>query len=653
MTFDEPFLTPPDQAYVKMGVKAPGQGWYAFDVLMPQAREGRASRFVMAVWNSTGDQLSPARSPGEPSTPGHPQSQWYKVPRRVPGKSDLKRTSLWNAIAVAQEHGVPMRAMLKDTETRRCSLSNVFEISEVHYEPDGSALWLRLDPISDSNQPAAEQTIVASVLAPANPVADVDVTVRTFSELFASDSWPVALDTYQRGFVWSKDKVRQLADDLLAYQALPDPKPPYYMGTILLHAHADRQHRYVIDGQQRLTALCVLHQHLRSTLPPNCGLSFSPRSAANIQAAAQEFAAAAAGLRADVLDRITFTAIRVTRADLAFTFFDTQNNRGVQLHATDLLKAYHLRAIDLESPVLTEQVQSDCAHRWERLQQGGQVLSHPQERVKVLFDRFLWRARRWSGVHTHESGHDALLLEFQGPNWAQPGPGGQRSIPLYQARSNRRGSALSLRPGGHCELHLQPVSLSPDAADLPFSIRQPIQRGTGFFLFADKYATLLGRLTQEASTDPEILGFRAVLRTMVAANSLFLQEAFLLASLMFADQFGSDRLWSFSLWLEHSLGDVRLRKQQVRQETAQKFFREDARMNVLDVIAGAFHPEQVIAHLRTMPATSYSGDPAETVKGGVHATYKRAVLKYFGRAPSESLDAKASWIAEQLEMVKA
>ena len=493
----------------------------------------------------------------------------------------------------------------------------------------------------------------ATVLPPANPAADVDVTVQTFGELFASDSWPIALDNYQRGFVWNKDKVRQLADDLLAYQALPDPKPPYYMGTILLHAHADRKHRYVIDGQQRLTVLCVLNQHLRSTLPLNCGLSFSPRSAVNIRAAAQEFGTAAAGLRADVLDRITFTVIRVTKADLAFTFFDTQNNRGVQLHATDLLKAYHLRAISPASPSLKEQVQSDCAHRWERLQQGGQVLSHPQERVKVLFDRFLWRARRWSGVHTLESGHDALLLEFQGPDWAQRGPGSQDGIPLYQARSNRRGSALTLRPGGNCELHLQPFALSPDAADLPFSIRQPIHRGTGFFLFADKYAALLARLTQEATADPEILGFRAVLNTMVAANSLFLQEAFLVASLMFADQFGSERLWSFSLWLEHALGDVRLRKQQVRQETAQKFFREDSRMNVLDVIAGAFHSEQVIAHLCAMPATSYGGDSVDTVKGGVHATYKRAALKYFGRSPSESLDAKASWIKEQLAMAKA
>lgn len=649
MTLDEPFLIPPDNAYLRMGVIAPGQGWCAFDVLMPRAREGGARRFVMAVWNSPVERLMPAKSIGEPSFGKEQPTHWYKVPRSAAGKSELKRTALWNAIAIAQEHGVPMRAMLKDTETGRCSLEHVFEISQVRYEPDGTALWLKLDPKQDTVIP-----VTADVLPLASAAAEVDVSVQTFVGLFASSPWPVALDTYQRGFVWGWDKVRQLADDLHAYQSLPEPKPPYYMGTILLHAHADRHHRYVIDGQQRLTALCILHQHLRSALPPNCALSFSPRSAAKIRAAAREFTRVAAGLQADVLDRITFTTIRVGRADLAFTFFDTQNNRGVQLHATDLLKAYHLRAIELESRSQTEMIQSDCAQRWERLQQGGQVLSHPQERVKVLFDRFLWRARQWSGVHTFEGGHDALLLEFQGPDWAQLRTAGSPGrIPLYQARSNLRGSALTLSAGGHCELHIQPVALSLDVADLPFSIRQPIQRGTGFFLFVDKYATLLARLTQEPSTDPEILRFRSVLQTMVAANSLFLQEAFLLASLMFADQFRSERLWCFSLWLEHALGDVRLKKQQVRQETAQKFFRDDAKMNILDVIAGAFHPEQVIAHLRALPANSYASDTVDTDKGGVHATYKKAVLKYFGRAPSDTLNTKGSWITEQLAMVKA
>jgi len=118
---------------------------------------------------------------------------------------------------------------------------------------------------------------------------NVDVGVLSFSELFEESPLPLAVDTYQRGFVWNDEKIRQLSDDLVQYQAEPDPKPPYYMGTILLHQHAAKGKRYVIDGQQRLTALCVLHRQLSGGLPAHCALTYSPKSARRIRSAAKIF----------------------------------------------------------------------------------------------------------------------------------------------------------------------------------------------------------------------------------------------------------------------------------------------------------------------------------------------------------------------------
>lgn len=54
----------------------------------------------------------------------------------------------------------------------------------------------------------------------------VDVDVLSFSQLFEDSPFPMAVDTYQRGFVWNDDKVRQLVDDLADYQAETDPQPP-------------------------------------------------------------------------------------------------------------------------------------------------------------------------------------------------------------------------------------------------------------------------------------------------------------------------------------------------------------------------------------------------------------------------------------------
>lgn len=469
----------------------------------------------------------------------------------------------------------------------------------------------------------------------------VTVGVQSYAALVAQTDWPLSVDTYQRGFVWHGDKMRQLLDDLAEYSQLADPKPPYYMGAILLHRSANKHQRFVIDGQQRLTALSVLHHRLKREVPTNCALSYSPQSETRIRAAAKVCADWTGTLEPAIFERIMFTTISVAELDLAFTFFDTQNNRGVPLHATDLLKAYHLRAIDAASEVEKENLQTQCAQRWENLQRKDIPLTRRKELVQSLFSRYVWRARRWTGQRANEGGHFSLLDEFQ----EKSHPAGKvgNSIPLYGARSNRRALTLSLTPEGNYELHTAPITLNPQTAELPFAIRQPIHRGLGFFLYADKYAALLRWLTLEQTENAELLRFRGVFEKLVQANSLYLQECFLLAALVYADQFGADRLWEFSLWLEHSLGALRMEKQQVQKETAQKFFRDDPVKNLLDVIVGAFLPNEVIAHLQARPDTAYALERDGITQAGVQGTYKRAVLAYFEQE-ADTLKEKRSWI---------
>ena len=478
----------------------------------------------------------------------------------------------------------------------------------------------------------------------ANPV---DVHVMNFSRFFSASKLPLAVDTYQRGFVWNDEKIRQLADDLADYQKVPDPKPPYYMGTVLVHHHAEKEKRFIIDGQQRLTALCVLHQQLKNGLPDNCALTYSPKSARRIRSAAGIFRDHRRCPDEKIFEQIAFTVICVDRVDLAFTFFDTQNNRGVPLHATDLLKAYHLRAVDGATTERKESLQTLCARRWEGIQQGAPVMSHDQEFAPSLFTKFLWRARYWTGGRVVYGGHDALMEEFQKQTWKLEGD--HATIPLYRSRHNRLGTALTLTRDGHSEIHTNRISLSPNAEDLPFAIRQPIQKGIGFFLYSDKYSALLRRLVAEPTESQEVLLFREVYEKLLMANSLFLREIFLLASLLYTDQFDDEKLWEFSLWLEHALGAIRLSKEQVRYEAAQNFFKQDA-LNLLDVIASGFRPEQAIAHLRTYHSHRklYDEEKIRTGKG-VQGIYKQAVLAYYGQEELKSLRGKEGWIDNMLE----
>lgn len=108
-------------------------------------------------------------------------------------------------------------------------------------------------------------------------LTDNDVKAQSFTKLFRDADSPLAIDTYQRPFVWGKDKINQLIDDLVAYCQGRDERQPldYYMGTVLLHRSQERKRLFIIDGQQRLTALSVLYYVLKKgDFPSNHKLSY-------------------------------------------------------------------------------------------------------------------------------------------------------------------------------------------------------------------------------------------------------------------------------------------------------------------------------------------------------------------------------------------
>ncbi|MFD2438583.1 hypothetical protein [Modicisalibacter luteus] len=77
--------------------------------------------------------------------------------------------------------------------------------------------------------------------------------------------------------------------------------------------------------------------------------------------------------------------------------------------------------------------------------------------------------------------------------------------------------------------------------------------------------------------------------------------------------------------------------------SGEEFFRDDA-LNLLDVIAGAYLPDQVIGHLKRYHRHEkrYADEQIESGKG-VQGRYKQAVLDYF-KMPSASLKGKADWV---------
>lgn len=72
-------------------------------------------------------------------------------------------------------------------------------------------------------------------------------------ELMGSGRYTVPL--YQRNFAWGEVEIVQLLQDLC--DANTNENNNYYLGSLVVHAHADG-HFEIIDGQQRHTTLCIL-----------------------------------------------------------------------------------------------------------------------------------------------------------------------------------------------------------------------------------------------------------------------------------------------------------------------------------------------------------------------------------------------------------
>ena len=72
--------------------------------------------------------------------------------------------------------------------------------------------------------------------------------------IFEDDNYIIPL--YQRAFAWSDKEITQLIDDIYDFEA-----EKYYIGSLIINVNSNGLYE-VIDGQQRLTALYLLLNHL-------------------------------------------------------------------------------------------------------------------------------------------------------------------------------------------------------------------------------------------------------------------------------------------------------------------------------------------------------------------------------------------------------
>lgn len=98
---------------------------------------------------------------------------------------------------------------------------------------------------------------------------------------------------YQRNYVWSQDECEQLWEDVYNFFENKEEDEEYFLGSAVIYKENGKQN--IIDGQQRTTTLCLLH---------NC----------------------------------VILPIECDGRDKALRIFNILNNRGVSLNSADIFK---------------------------------------------------------------------------------------------------------------------------------------------------------------------------------------------------------------------------------------------------------------------------------------------------------------------------
>ena len=249
-----------------------------------------------------------------------------------------------------------------------------------------------------------------------------------FKDLIVSN---LIIPDYQRAYVWDTERVKMLLEDLdeqinktntsdkRLYKFLlgnlrlctriknNQNVDKYLLGSLILCEGKDKNNKKVlevVDGQQRLVTLALILRVLFNDSDSGNFLSKSEFTHSESKKHIKEnydFIKSWFETRPDKLnkfkkklkDTIEFICILAPTLDDAFIFFDSVNAKGMRLEAYDLIKAFHLRALEDYSAKTKDSKSSLTAYFAKEFEKLAK--EKDGENLKILFNDTLTPARQW------------------------------------------------------------------------------------------------------------------------------------------------------------------------------------------------------------------------------------------------------------------
>lgn len=247
---------------------------------------------------------------------------------------------------------------------------------------------------------------------------EVTLEQLSLNEIF-SPEMNLSIPDYQRIYCWGKEQVTTLLHDIENISTTV-----YFLGNIILHKRNDDV-LDIVDGQQRLVTLALIHHFTKENNDEDCGLL----NCTFLSIDAQQHVYDNAQIIQDYLKeeskkkriknnlkKLSFGVLTIDQEhlDLAFTFFTNTNSRGKLLTDYDLLKPHHLRYIPSDHQLQ----QQALATQWDKMiNRSKKKAENPNLRREAtyihVFELLLYRLRKWSRKKDCNETDRFIYTEYQ------------------------------------------------------------------------------------------------------------------------------------------------------------------------------------------------------------------------------------------------
>lgn len=405
--------------------------------------------------------------------------------------------------------------------------------------------------------------------------SDVDARKIKVSSLMSLPE--LHIPEYQRPYRWTVKNVEQLLADI--NNARANGKQDYLIGSVIIHKKKDNT-LDIVDGQQRITTLYLIAKALdyKGQLPQltfNHTDSFFHIHENNAFIHEWVELNLAKSDRQDFLDYIfnNCQVVKVTVKSLseAFQLFETQNGRGKDLEAYNLLKAYHIRAMTSSS----RKEKIDCDVRWEDAAMYADKSNAPRDLLRQLINEHLYRCRLWS--RSEEAGRFSKqhIDEFKGFTIDRDSSvefAYQNCLVQQQIASG----LMQMINAGLFKVKSRFEHGDPDNISPFVNINQLIINGKPFFDWVETYIEVYKRIFMQPDSS-QLSNFKDFYRSFCKYEGCqrngdsYIREVYKSAIILIFDRFGEKGLNHLYKAVYICLYRMRLKKKQVRYATMSSY----------------------------------------------------------------------------------